>query len=169
MLKNKHLRHPALLVSILWLALTACNKNTVYSKYESIPVDKGWPKDQKINFEVDIQDTQSPHNVFVNIRNAEGYPFRNLFLFLQTTYPDGKSVTDTLECKLANEKGEWLGNGSGDLWDNNILFKSNTRFPMAGKYVFSFEQAMRSGDNNAVDPLPLILDMGLTIEKAEIN
>ncbi len=163
---DKALR-PALLLSIVLLLFSACNKNTVYSKYESLPEDKGWPKDQKINFEVDITDIQSPHNVFINVRNADSYPYRNLFLFLHTKYPDGKTVTDTLECTLANEKGEWLGKGAGDLWDNNIPFKLNAKFPMAGKYVFTFEQAMRAGGQNYIDPLPMILDVGLTIEKVE--
>ncbi|MFL5754458.1 MAG: gliding motility lipoprotein GldH [Bacteroidia bacterium] len=156
-----------LLSSLALLLLLSCNKSTVYSKYESIDVDKGWAKGQQIKFEVDIKDTVSRNNVFINVRNADSYPFRNLFLFLHTTYPDGNVKTDTLECLLSDEKGQWLGKGAGDLWDNTIPFKRNVRFPMAGKYVFSFEQAMRSGDKTAIDPLPLILDIGLTIEKAE--
>ncbi len=149
------------------LLLLSCNSNVIYSEYKTIPEDKGWAKTEKITLEADIKDIQPAYNVYVNVRNADAYPFRNLFLLLHTTYPDGKQVTDTLECVLANEKGEWLGKGAGDLWDNTIPFKRKTKFPMAGKYVFSFEQAMRAGDNNFIDPLPMILDIGLTIEKAE--
>lgn len=149
------------------LLFASCNKNVVFSSYESIDPDKGWERARKITFKAEINDTVQLHNVFVNVRNAEGYPYRNLFLFLTTTYPNGNSITDTLECILADEKGKWLGEGAGDLWDNSILFKQNTRFPMAGTYTFSFEQAMRYGDKPAIDPLPLILDVGITIEKAE--
>jgi len=156
-----------LLSSLLLFLVTSCGNSTVFSKYESIDVDKGWSKDQQIKFEVDITDTVSLNNVFINVRNADSYPYRNLFLFLHTTYPDGNKKTDTLECLLSDEKGQWLGKGAGDLWDNTIPFKRNVKFPVAGKYIFSFEQAMRAGDKTAIDPLPLILDIGITIEKAE--
>lgn len=156
-----------LLSSFLVLLLASCNTNTVYSKYESIDADKGWAKNQQIRFDVDITDTLSRNNIYINVRNADSYPYRNLFLFLHTTYPDGNKKTDTLECLLSDEKGQWLGKGAGDLWDNTIPFKRNVKFPLAGKYTFSFEQAMRAGNQAAIDPLPLILDIGITIEKAE--
>jgi gliding motility-associated lipoprotein GldH len=164
----KRIRTTAILLSsLLLICLTSCNKNTVYSKYESIDPDKGWAAKDSISFEVDITDTESRNNIFVNVRNADAYPYRNLFLFLHTKYPDGNRKTDTLECLLADEKGQWLGKGAGDLWDNTIPFKGNVKFPVAGKYVFTFVQAMRAGDKAVIDPLPLILDIGLTIEKVE--
>jgi len=105
--------------------------------------------------------------VYINVRNAESYPFRNLFLFLHTTYPKGTKTTDTIECILADEKGKWLGSGMGDLYDNSIIFKKNSRFRQTGNYKFAFEQAMRYGDKNIIDPLPLIMDVGITIEKSD--
>lgn len=166
-MKTKMLLRKTAGLSLLAFLITSCNSNTIYSKYESIDVDKGWSKNEKIKFEVNLEDNQPAYNVFVHVRNSEGYPYRNLFLFLHTTYPSGKKVTDTLECLLANEKGEWLGSGAGDLWDNTILFKRNVSFPEKGKYIFEYEQAMRYGDQNSIDPLPLILDMGLSIEKVQ--
>ena len=155
-----------LLVNLLGFILTSCNNKTVYSKYENIPDDKGWGKDQQIKFEAEIEDTKIPYNVFINVRNADSYPYRNLFLFLETKYPDGNSKIDTLEVLLADEKGHWLGKGAGDLWDNTIPFKRNAKFPVAGKYTFTFMQAMRIGNKNYIDPLPLIMDIGITIDKA---
>lgn len=149
------------------LFLFACNNNVVFSEYKSIPEDEGWAVKNKISFEADIQDTESRHDVYINVRNADAYPFRNLYMFLETKYPDGNMKTDTIECLLADEKGNWLGDGSGDLWDNSILFKKNTKFPVKGKYTFTFEQAMRYGDQEAIDPLPMILDVGITIEKSK--
>jgi len=142
------------------LLVASCGKNTVYSKYETLP-ESGWSSKQKLSFDVDITNTQDLHNVFLTVRHADSYPYNNLFVFLTTEYPDGKKVTDTLECVLANAKGEWKGDGAGDLWDNKIPLKQNVRFPLTGHYKFTFEQGMR------VDPLPLILDFGMVIEKAK--
>jgi gliding motility-associated lipoprotein GldH len=66
-----------------------------------------------------------------------------------------------MEVVLANQKGEWQGSGAGDIFDFKIPIKKNIRFPSAGSYQFTFEQAMR------IDPLPLIIDFGFEIKKAK--
>lgn len=146
--------------------LASCNKNVVFSKYERIEETKGWPAKQLISFETEMTDTNQLYNVYINVRNAETYPFKNLFMFLHTTYPNGTTSIDTIECVLANEQGHWLGKGLGDLYDNTILFKKNAHFKQAGKYKFAFEQTMRYGNKNEIDPLFLIMDIGITIEKS---
>ncbi|HWY37146.1 MAG TPA: gliding motility lipoprotein GldH [Bacteroidia bacterium] len=146
--------------------LISCSKNVEYTQYQSMDENTGWAKNNVLKFDFEAKDTNQAYNVFINVRNAENYPFRNLFMFLHTTYPNGTKVTDTIECILADEKGKWLGSGMGDLYDNSILFKKNARFRQLGKYNFAFEQAMRFGDKNTLDPLPYIKDVGITIEKS---
>jgi gliding motility-associated lipoprotein GldH len=147
-------------IAIVFMLVTSCNKNVVFSDYTKLP-DEGWKTENRLKFEVDIKDNNALHNVFLNVRHADSYPYANLFVFLTTTYPDGKTSIDTLECIFADKKGKWVGDGAGDLWDNKIPLKKNLRFPQTGKYTFSFEQGMRS------NPLPLILDFGMTVEKVE--
>jgi gliding motility-associated lipoprotein GldH len=142
------------------VAFISCNKNVVFSEYTKIP-EEGWKTENKLSYTVDIKDNKPYHNVFLTVRHADSYPFSNLFVFLTTTYPDGKTSVDTLECILANKKGEWQGDGAGDLWDNKIPLKQNLMFPQTGKYTFTFEQGMRQ------DVVPLILDFGMVIEKVD--
>jgi len=97
------------------------------------------------------------------VRNAAGYQFSNLFIFFTTEMPNGKSERDTVELTLADERGKWLGDGLGDIWDNRILFKKNFRFPEKGIYTFKLEQAMR------FNPLPQVMDVGIRIEKSGVN
>lgn len=144
----------------LIMLLFSCNSNVVYSKYETLP-ESGWYAKNKLSYEVDITDASAYHNVFLTVRHADSYPYSNLFVFLTTTYPDGKTSVDTLECILANQKGEWQGDGAGEIWDNKIPLKQNLKFPQTGKYKFTFEQGMRT------NPLPLIMDFGLIIEKSK--
>lgn len=145
--------------TVVFLLLTACNKNVVYSKYQTFKENEWFAKDKAI-FDVDITDTQSLTNISLMIRHADGYPFSNLFLFVKTKYPDGKILSDTMEIILATQKGEWQGSGAGDIYDLKVPIKKNVRFVLPGKYEFSFEQGMR------VDPLPLIMDLGFEIEKS---
>lgn len=156
----KHWFKATLLFCVSLISLTACDNNVVFEKNVKLDNNR-WAINNVIRLEVEIKDTISPMNLYINLRNAGGYQFSNLFIFLNTITPENNRSRDTLELRLADETGKWLGDGMGDIWDNRILFKKNFRFPVAGKYTFELEQAMR------IDPLPQVMDAGLRIEKAE--
>ena len=101
--------------------------------------------------------------MYVNVRHASHYQYANLFVFITINFPNEKIAKDTLECKLADESGQWKGEGMGDIWDNQILWKSNVKFPITGKYIFEYEQAMRA------EQIQFVMDMGLRIEKVEVK
>lgn len=140
--------------------VASCSKNVVYREYQTFEENEWHSKDKAV-FELDITDTQSLNTISLMVRHADGYPFSNIYLFVTTTYPDGKVKTDTMEVMLANNKGEWQGDGAGDIFDLKVPIKKNVRFPLGGHYKFEFTQAMQA------DPLPLIMDFGFEIEKAE--
>ena len=154
-LNKKHF----ILLPLMVLLITSCNKNVVFSKYQTFKDSEWFAKDKAV-FDMEITDNQSLNNISLMIRHGDSYPYNNLFLFVTTTYPDGKVLKDTMEVVLANQKGEWQGSGVGDIFDFKIPIKKNVRFPLSGKYQFSFEQAMR------VDPLPMVMDFGFEIEKS---
>lgn len=154
-------------LTLVLLLGAACDRNVVYTEFERFDEATGWAKSHQPTFTYDNKDTSQLYDIYINVRNAESYPFRNLFMFLHTTDPKGVKTSDTIECVLADEKGKWLGSGIGDLYDNSIIYKKNTRFRHLGPYKFAYEQAMRYGDKNVIDPLPLILDVGITIEKSQ--
>lgn len=160
MVRHKHNILLLIVFCVLSLFFVRCGKSTILSKYETLP-EEGWKTENKLKFEVDVKDIKQYHNVYLTVRHADSYPFSNLYVFLTTTYPNGKKSVDTLECLLANKKGEWQGDGAGDIWDNKIPIKKNVMFPAIGKYTFTFEQGMR------LNPLPLIMDFGMIIEKVD--
>jgi gliding motility-associated lipoprotein GldH len=149
-----------ILISLCVLVLTSCDKSQVFEKNIKIP-NYEWDRNNVLKFEVPITDTVCSYNMYFNIRNASGYSFSNLFLFFTVHSPLGTQERDTVEIKLADETGKWLGDGLGDIWDNQVLFKKDFRFPVSGTYVFEMEQAMR------VNPLSYIMDAGIRIEYAE--
>jgi gliding motility-associated lipoprotein GldH len=68
---------------------------------------------------------------------------------------------DTVELILQNQNGKWSGSGLGDIWDCQIRFKQNLRFPMKGRYEFSVIQAMQ------MENLPAVMEVGMRIERFE--
>ncbi len=159
-MNQRKIKYSALLFLISVLFFTSCDRARIFEKNLDIP-ETGWKTDNILKFDVDIKDASTPTNFYVNVRNADGYPYSNIYLFIKTKFPNGKMSNDTLECILADEKGKWLGNGLGDIYDNQILFKKNVRFPLAGKYTFEIQHGMRA------DIVPLIMDVGLRIAKTE--
>lgn len=156
------IRRSRFLLVILFAGMlfASCNKDIVFSKYKTFDESQWYAKDKAV-FDLEITDTQTLNNISLMIRHVETYPYNNLFLFVTTKYPDGKILTDTMEVVLSNSKGEWLGSGAGDIYDFKVPIKKNVRFPLGGKYQFTFEQGMR------VDPLPMIMDFGFEIEKSK--
>jgi gliding motility-associated lipoprotein GldH len=146
------------LILLIFPLIQSCEDQRFFEEYISIP-DSKWEASKHANFEVSIEDTAANYDFFINIRNTASFPYSNLFLFINTYFPDGRASRDTVELFLADNEGKWLGQGSGRIYDNRVLFKRNVIFPLKGTYVFEVEQAMRQ------EVLPEIMDVGLRIEK----
>lgn len=160
MIIQKQILKKAVVLCMAIFLLSSCNDNMVYSKYQKFNENEWYAKDKAV-FDIEITDTVTLNNISLMVRHADAYPYSNLFVFVTTKYPDGKVLTDTMEVILADGKGKWQGSGAGDIFDFKVPIKKNVRFPLAGKYQFSFEHGMR------VDPLPLIMDFGFEIEKSK--
>jgi gliding motility-associated lipoprotein GldH len=143
------------------IILISCSGKSVYNSSVDIPNEK-WNIDSLATFSVDIADTSSVHNIFVTLRNTTEYPNSNLYLFIQTTSPTGAMLRDTLECILADTRGNWLGKGFGALRDNQIPYKQFIRFPETGSYKFSIQHGMRTTQ------LKGVASVGIRVEKAKM-
>ncbi len=149
------------------LANSCMDKNYVFDQNVEIPNAK-WVASDKAILKLNVSDTVSQHNFYINVRNTEAYPYRNLYVFVKTIFPNQKVKKDTVGIILADNTGKWLGSGSGFLsssqhLSNTILYQYNKRFPIPGEYRFEIEQAMRT------DTLVGIQNIGLKIDKIEPN
>ncbi len=139
-----------------------CSFNSVYEHSQDIPNEE-WNKNIPVKFEIPVTDTINGFKIVVNVRNSNEYPYSNLFLFLTTYSPQGNSIRDTIEMKLADDNGKWLGKGFGGVWSSEIVLRSNRviRFPSSGTYKVDIVQAMRD------DVLRGIKDIGIKVERAK--
>lgn len=141
----------------LALAFTGCT-NDSFDKRTVIP-EAEWRQEDRVAFDVDINDTVSGYEFGIGLRHLENYRYSNLFVFLHTRMPNGNLTHDTIECTLATPQGRWIGKSSGSMRDLTVALNENLQFPLAGTYHFEIEQAMR-------EPiLKGIADIGLYIEK----
>ncbi|WP_417884670.1 gliding motility lipoprotein GldH [Zunongwangia sp.] len=151
-------------LAILSLIFWSCDSNRVYDSYKSLPNE--WNKDSIVSFKVNKLDTTSTYNLFLNVRNNADYKYANLFLITEMQFPKGKVIIDTLEYKMANPDGSWLGDGFGDVKENKLWYKEGVRFTESGTYQISIRQAMRkNGSVEGIENLDGITDVGFRIEK----
>ncbi len=149
-----------LLVMVLFFS---CDSNTVVSESKSL--SEIWNKNEKIEFTMPQLDTLKRYNLFVNLRNTNDYRFNNIFLIVSMEFPHGKTITDTLEYKMANPDGTWLGTGIGNIKENKLWYKENISFLENGDYKIRINHAVRNnGTIEGVTELEGITDVGYSVE-----
>ena len=147
-----------LLFSAMLLMLASCRKKTEFEEFVAIP--DAWNNSNLVHFNVNITDTLTPQNVYISVRHSGKYEFSNLYLFVTAESPNGNIKRDTVEMVMADDHGKWQGKGAASVFTLYYPYKTNIRFPVAGIYTFTIEQAMWIRD------LKNISNIGLMIEKA---
>lgn len=147
-----------ILIFILMIGLLSCDSNKVFDKYVEVE-NANWKKENVASFEFFAKDTTAAHNLYINVRNTGTYSYSNLYLFVTMQGPNGGLIKDTVNCILADNRGKWLGNGVGDLWDLRIPYVGGFKFAQSGSYIVKLEQAMRVENG-----LEGITDIGLRVE-----
>jgi gliding motility-associated lipoprotein GldH len=138
--------------------LNSCGDLPISSS--SIEIDhNGWNSIDNASFDWDVIDLDLKYDAFIDIRHNSDYPYSNLYLFLDFTFPNGNQRRDTVACVLADERGRWFGSGIGDIIDHRVSFQENFEFPINGKYRLKVAHGMRQ------DPLVGITDIGFRLEK----
>lgn len=145
------------------MGLASCNQNTVFSETQAM--DGYWVADEVVSFNLPRLDSLQQYNLFLNIRNTNNYKFNNLFLIVSMNFPHGKTITDTLEYRMAHPDGTWLGEGIGNIKENKLWYKENVTFTEDGTYTVAIAHAMRNNGNvEGVTKLEGIIDVGFSIE-----
>jgi len=155
-----------LLTLLVVLSFFSCNTNIVTSDFKSVE-GASWNRDSIMEFTFSEMDTLQQHNMFINVRNDDIFPYSNLFLITALTTPEGEVLQDTLEYSMALPDGSWLGKGSGSLKENKLWYKENIVFSSSGVYTLEVSHAMRKNGNiSGVIGLDGITDVGLEITKS---
>lgn len=155
-----------LVVLLIFTAFfSSCESDMVFSDSKSM--DGHWGSSEVVEFKLPEMDSLKKYNLFLNIRNTNEYNFNNIFLIVSINFPHGKTVTDTLEYRMANPDGTWLGQGVGNVKENKLWYKQQVQFFEDGNYTVDITQAMRNnGALEGVTKLEGITDMGFSIEEA---
>lgn len=147
---------------MLLLTLTtfgSCDRAEVFEENRDLK-DYAWRVTDKPAFPFAITDTAARYTVYLNLRTTASYPFSNLFVFLTLTAPDGQIASRLRhEMVVRDETGKPLGDGLGDIFDQQIVALRGVRFHQLGTYRAELEQNMRLG------VLPDVMSVGMRIAR----
>jgi gliding motility-associated lipoprotein GldH len=147
---------------VLLLPVAGCSNGALIDKNSSID-NHNWTYVNKLRFDVNVDDPSIPYNLFMNLRVTGDYKYSNMFVLITEIGPDKIPATKRFEFTLADKEGQWLGEGSGNLYSFQLPFLKGHKFAAKGLYSFYFEQNMR--DN----PLREVSDVGLRVEKVSTH
>lgn len=156
------------IVSLLFGLFISCKheNKVIFDEYQ--PTKGVWEKNDVKTFVWEVQDTLTAHDLFMNVRVNNDYPYSNMFVICKIYKPSTAIVIDTIQFQMADPNGALLGNGFSDVKESKLWLKEHYTFDEIGKYKVTLEQAVRAlGDVEGVSALPGVSEIGFSIEKAE--
>ncbi|MDE5611012.1 MAG: gliding motility lipoprotein GldH [Odoribacter sp.] len=135
---------------------TACQSPAVFEQYEELS-GESWNRNHIIEFKAQIPDS-GLYNVILSIRHTTDFETANLWSFISTRTPNGRTVKDTVNLLIAEPDGRWLGKG-GSIKTVEQPLKRNPVVLPGGEVSFSIEQGMR------IEEMQGVKNVGIRIEQ----
>ena len=150
-----------LIITLFSLTLFSCSDSPSNIKAHEFS-NKTWKEKEKINFDVNIPDTNSRHDITFYLRTTTNYKYSNIWMNMYTKGPSGKvNKFGPIEIITTNKDGSWIGEKTGSIVEHKKDLLKDVKFSLKGKYVFSFEQASDKGD------LKNVIDATLVVENSK--
>jgi len=131
-----------LYLTLFWcLLLTSCTDNTVYES--EIETGEDWSYYEVMKHTIDVKDKEVLYSLEFDLKHSESFSYQNLYVNITTNYPNGKSVTDEVSLQLANKRGQWSGNCSGDKCSVTLVLQDGFRFDQTGSHTITIAQYSR--------------------------
>lgn len=159
LLKNSNSCLKGIILLFVASTLAACDKQTIYHSYQSLPAE-GWRKKDTLSFNVEVPDSFTYYKLSIEVRNRNDYPYQNMNLSIRYIAPtDTISLpADTIQFSLADKEGKWKGTGWGSLYQSEFSIGS-VRIGKPGNYQFKIAYTFPDQSLNGVN------DIGIKLKK----
>lgn len=104
--------HALLILSVLLLT-AACLRHPAAFEYQSTS-DDGWEPGDTLRFHIDSLHHRGNYNLSLGLRTSAStpYPFQSIWLVVRQQWHNPDTLmTDTVECRMTNSKGDVTGKG----------------------------------------------------------
>ena len=150
------------LIIVLAINLNSCETNK-YLQFHNF--DSGWGNSQVMEFNFQGEKKNDKKNIDFILRHNNNYPFANIFLISELVTSNKKIQIDTLEFKLADSSGKWLGITKISLVEHKLPYKTNFILKEGETFKLKVRTSMRlNNEINEIENLDGVLNFGLLIE-----
>jgi len=146
----------AFVLATLMLAGFSC-QNT-HSDQETVENYRWWRTNIK-TFEFEISE-EATYDILFFMRYITAFPHPIVKVHAEMTKPDGSVAEKDIFIKCIDEKGKYIGDVAGDMWDIESPVSEKEVLP-AGKYTLTFTHAMPD------DPVVALMNVGYRVRIAE--
>ncbi len=145
---------------LIFLCLIACGDNTkIVDEMRDIP-NASWAFNQIPDFDFDVKNTSLNHEIYLNLKISNSYPYENLYLLTHIKDPDGKITTHQVNFTLTDENGNPKGKVTGNTISYQLPIFKEQKFTKTGKYFIALEQNLRDSVINGIQSIGVMIKEG---------
>ena len=144
-------RNILILSAMAWLA-SACSRHLDdFSEFAELP-SAGWAYADTLTFTADV-DSVTTGSLQLAVRHTNDYPYRNLYVEVTVADSSGIALRDTVDLRLCDLYGNWLGSGLGTSFQASVTVAENLTVTQGATIIV--RHVMRP------DPVPHIEQVGV--------
>ena len=147
------------MLAIAAISLAACGPRQIFSADRPLP--GYWTYADSVVFAYDIADTSLAYDLELTFDHSDAFAAQNLYAEFVTHYPGGATEREPVSIELADKRGTWLGECSGEDCRLALAIQRGARFPEPGAYGLTLRQYGRS------DTLAGIAGIGMRVTVAQ--
>ncbi|MDG1930618.1 MAG: gliding motility lipoprotein GldH [Flavobacteriaceae bacterium] len=138
------------LLFVLSVLLSSCETSSELL-FNELPND-GWKQSQWETFTYRNRLINNEVSLNWILRHDNDYSYANIFFIAELTTPKGIMYHDTLNYRLANADGSWLGTGMY-VHELSLPYVERFLFEEPGNYLFRLRPAVRPNNRIVADSL----------------
>ena len=133
--------------------------NYIFENNASFTAQKPMINTDSLVYNFKIKDTNRYYNLLLEIDHDKKYQWENLYVKIDTKFPDQINKTQELSILLADESGEWYSDCRGKTCTFYLTLQEQAIFPQKGDYQIKIVPWMRQ------DTIKDIYRVGFKVER----
>ena len=151
-----------LLLFVVGTLLFSCTpEGEIYNEHKDLSPEMEWKKKDARKFEVPIKDNSGTYDLSLSFRYIEGFPYKSALVKVTEKSPSGKEIVTEHSLKVVDSNGDYIGDGSLDIWDSEHLIQKGKKYEEAGTYTYVIQH------NMSHDPMPMVMEIGVIVRESK--
>lgn len=126
---------------MLFLCFLACGPTPIFDQSYTF-VQNSWASEDQKSFTFNAPDTLNTYDLILDLEHAEDYAYENLYIQLETIFPDKEIVIDEISIPLISQTGDWVGKGN-EMKSVRVYLQQSLRFKQTGEHKIQVSQFSR--------------------------